>query len=93
MQMLFEKTCVVCHSEKLISRKKKTILGIITSPESFICENCGSIFLEDELRWKLVSTKYPLNPVWQQFHQKSFYVREWLSIGNAEKDETCLCQS
>lgn len=81
MQMFFEKTCVICHSDNLTFRKKKTFLGIPTSSESFVCENCGSIFLEDELRWKLVSTKNPLNPIWQQFHQKSFYVREWLSIG------------
>jgi len=93
MQMLFEKTCVVCHSDKLVFRKKKMILGITTSPENFVCENCGSVFCEDELRWKLVSTKDTLSPVWQQFHQKSLYVREWLSIGNPEKDETCLCQS
>lgn len=92
MQMLFEKTCVVCNSDQLTLRKRKMILGITLQPESFVCEFCGSIFSEDELRWKLVATKDIYNPVWQQFHQRSFYVREWLSIGHLYKDEA-LCQS
>jgi hypothetical protein len=83
MQMLFENTCVVCHADKLTFRKRKMVWGI-ASPESYFCENCGSTFMEDELRWKLVETKDKLNPIWQQFNQRSFYVREWLSIGNCQ---------
>jgi len=82
MQMLFEKTCVICRTDKLTFQKKEMVLGIIISPERYCCENCGSIFIEDELKWKLVSTRDKYNPFWQQFRQKSFYVREWLSIGN-----------
>jgi hypothetical protein len=81
MQMLFEKTCVICRGDKLIFRNRKTVWGI-TSPKSYFCEDCGSTFMEDELRWKLVHIKDKLNPAWQQFRQKSLYVREWLSINN-----------
>ena len=85
MQMLFENTCVICRTDKLTFRKKKTVWGI-TAPESYFCENCGSTFIEDELKWRLVSTKDKLNPVWQQFRQKSVYVREWLSIDKLATD-------
>jgi hypothetical protein len=80
MQMLFENTCVICRTENLIFRDKRTVWGIKNIPENYYCEHCGSTFMEDELRWKLVDTKDRLNPLWQQFQQKSFYVREWLSI-------------
>jgi len=85
MQMLFENTCVICRADKLIFRKKKAVLGITVCAENYLCENCGSLFLEDELRWKLIGSKDKLNPLWQQFHQKSFYVREWLSMGELRK--------
>ena len=81
--MLFENTCVVCREDQLTFRPRKTVWGI-TSPKSYFCENCGSIFIEDELRWKFIHINNKLNPLWQQFHQKSFYVREWLSIGHLE---------
>jgi hypothetical protein len=87
MQMLFENTCVICHADKLIFRKKKTVWGMV-SPESYLCENCGSIFVEDELKWKLIQTRNKFNPIWQQFQQKSFYVREWFSIGNLKFKST-----
>ena len=83
MQMLFGNTCVICHSEKLIFRKKQAFFGI-TLTGSFYCENCGSVFMEDELRWKLVQMKDKFNPIWQEFRQKSLYVREWVNIGDAE---------
>ena len=79
MQMLFGKTCVICHANELNFQEKKTFLGL-TSTKIFSCEDCGSVFMEDELRWKLVEMKDKLNPVWQEFRQKSFYVREWGNI-------------
>ena len=90
MQMLFEKTCVICHAEKLTFQKRKMVLGIATVPECYACENCGSIFIEDELRWKLVSIKDKLHPIWQQCRKKSFYVREWMSIGKLESPATSI---
>ncbi|MBF0505046.1 MAG: hypothetical protein HQL14_08095 [Candidatus Omnitrophica bacterium] len=83
MQMLFGKSCVICHADKLNFRKKKTFLGL-SSPENFFCENCGSLFVEDELKWKLIQIKDKFNPIWQQFQQKSFYVREWVDIVQKE---------
>ena len=84
MQMFFGSTCVVCRSEGLIFRKKQSVLGI-TLHGSFLCENCGSVFMQDELKWKLVGMKDKFNPLWQQFRQKSFYVREWINIAGAQE--------
>ena len=82
--MLFENSCAICRTDRLTFREKKIVWAFKTLPENYYCENCGSTFLEDELRWKLVDTKDRLNPLWQQFRQKSLYVREWLSIHSQE---------
>ena len=88
MQMFFGKTCVICQADKLILQEKKTFLGL-TSTKIFCCEDCGSVFMEDELRWKLVEMNDKLNPLWQQFRQKSFYVREWIDITETF-EKSCL---
>jgi len=85
--MLFDTTCVICHEDRLTFQKKKMVLGITLSPENYVCENCGSIFCEDELKWRLVQTKDKNNPIWKEFRQKSLYVREWLTIGNFDLDQ------
>ena len=84
MQMFFDNTCVICSSDKLIFQKKKGMLGL-TVTSIFSCENCGSIFTEDELKWKLIQIKDRRNPIWMQYQKKSFYVREWIGIGAAYK--------
>jgi len=84
MQMLFENTCVLCRSERLVLRKRRMVLGVVASPECYACENCGCTFVEDELRWKLVETRDKLNPIWQEFNQRSLYVREWLSLAGIQ---------
>ena len=81
MKMLFDNTCVLCHAERLIYKKKEFAWGI-ESPEKFCCENCGSTFIEDELKWKLIDTKDKSHPIWKEFRQRSLYVREWFSIGH-----------
>ena len=83
MQMFFKNTCVVCHTDKFSFLEKRVVLGL-TLPGRFICENCGSIFIEDELKWKLVQIKDKFSPTWLQFRNKSFYVRKWVDIGSAE---------
>ena len=82
MQMLFKDTCVICQEDKLSFRKKKAIFSFASS-ESYCCENCGAVFVEDELKWRLVEMKDRLNPIWQEFRLKSFYVREWVNLGQA----------
>ena len=80
MLMFFRDTCAICVEDKLNFRQKKNTLGVILTRE-FCCENCGAIFIEDELRWKLVQMKNKYNPIWKQFQHKSLYVREWVNIG------------
>ena len=87
MQMLFKDSCVICQKDTLVFRKKTTVWGFMTTPECYACENCGSTFIEDELKWKLVQTRDRRNPIWQEFRQKSLYVREWLSIGNFDLEQ------
>jgi len=80
MQIFFDQTCAICQAEKLTFRPRKKLWGLQV-PETVSCGNCGAVFHEDELRWKLMHLKDKQSPFWLKYRQKSFYVREWIQIG------------
>lgn len=92
MQLFFDKNCPLCQSAKLVFRSKR-IVWAFQVPDSVTCPDCGAIFHEDELRWKLVHLKDKQSPLWLRYRQQSLYVREWMSVSAVSSQESLLLNS
>lgn len=81
MNESFEKTCSICHSEKVTAGIKKLIFGLI-SYRNVECGECSAVFKKDGEKWMLVKIQHDNNAIGRRYAQQSLFDQEWINIGN-----------
>ncbi len=79
--LIFEKKCIICHTEKLFPKEEKHIFGLF-SYNTFACDQCGVLFREDGGKWKLAKISDKNNSIWQKYGNQALLAREWKNIGD-----------
>jgi hypothetical protein len=77
----FGKICSICHSEKIFLKEEKHLFGLF-SRNNLICSQCGAVFKEFKMKWKLSEINNKNNPIWKKYGEQILFAREWERVGN-----------
>ena len=82
-----EQLCLICRTEKMKHKIQGSIFGLFPR-NTFVCNKCGTFFIEDGEKWKFSKTNEMSNSIWRKYGQKSFFIHEWINISKGGLSDT-----
>ncbi len=88
MDHSWQEICPVCREGKLIGKKHRRILGLVTSL-SYECDVCGAVFIQEGDKIKLMEVLDETSEIWLLYGKKSLYSDEWkrIALGKMKKND------